>query len=88
MNDLDFAAKSPDHWPLIAFIAAAKFHAAPEPGRPKLRRHKLADPFQQVKFQHMLQNTPVATWDTDIHCQAEDFNDVVAQGARELFAED
>eukprot|EP00959_Pyramimonas_sp_CCMP1952_P101961 2132316-Pyramimonas_sp.AAC.1 len=88
MNDLDFATKSPDHWPLIVSIAAAKLYVAPEPGRPKLDRHGLADPVKQEKFQRMLKNLPVATWDTDINCQVEDFNDVVVQGARELFAGD
>eukprot|EP00959_Pyramimonas_sp_CCMP1952_P237347 4960557-Pyramimonas_sp.AAC.1 len=42
MNDLGFATKSPDHWPLIVSVAAAKLHVSPGPGRPKLDRHKLA----------------------------------------------
>eukprot|EP00959_Pyramimonas_sp_CCMP1952_P245596 5133176-Pyramimonas_sp.AAC.1 len=88
MNDFGFATKSPDHWPLIVSIAAAKLYVSPEPGRPKLDRRKLADPVKQEKFQRMLQNLPAATWDTDINCQVEDFSDVVAQGTRELFAED
>eukprot|EP00959_Pyramimonas_sp_CCMP1952_P194332 4063744-Pyramimonas_sp.AAC.1 len=74
MTDLDFGGKSPDHWPVVVTIEAAKYYTTPEAGRKRLDRQKLADPIRQNKFRQALLEMPVAPWSMDINLQVDDFN--------------
>ncbi|CAK0793315.1 unnamed protein product, partial [Prorocentrum cordatum] len=88
MTDLDLGGKSPDHWPVVVTIEAAKYYTTPEAGRKRLDRQKLADPIRRNKFRQALLEMPVPPWATDINQQVDDFNCKINQLTAELFAED
>ncbi|CAK0847861.1 unnamed protein product [Prorocentrum cordatum] len=87
MSDLDFAGRSPDHWPLVVTMAAAKHYVTPEPRMPMLDRQQLSDHVRQLKFQQALKALPVATWATDINDQVAEFNATINRCTSRLFAE-